>query len=199
MTDSTYNQWYCHTYEKIRTMARWDTFSADIEAKVICIFSWMPQTILGINHSGKGHGAVKKWQEFPRVEDVAEKVREAEAAIKSLDGIQIETADFKSAPIVTDVKGAYEALVQPFGATASSKYLHFSCRELFMMWDRGLRSRYKLGDSSDDYVKYLLGAQQVLMNPMIRMAAEMEYPSNVLRGLDIYRMKMIRTSEGKQR
>ena len=47
-----YNQWYVATYEAILSMANWQDFTADLERKVVCIFSWMPQAIMNVNHSG---------------------------------------------------------------------------------------------------------------------------------------------------
>ena len=55
-----YNQWYVATYEAILSMAKWQDFTAHVERKLVCIFSWMPQAIMNVNYSGSPKKGTKK-------------------------------------------------------------------------------------------------------------------------------------------
>ena len=54
MATAPYNTWYDATYDAILTMANWSVLEKDVPQKVACVFSWMPQTIMGIRHPGGG-------------------------------------------------------------------------------------------------------------------------------------------------
>ena len=47
-----YNKWYLDTYDEILKMADWSRFDVEVSRKVVCIFSWMPQTIMGLKAKG---------------------------------------------------------------------------------------------------------------------------------------------------
>jgi hypothetical protein len=46
-----YNRWYTYAYDHIRQIADWSDLAADVEIKIIAIFSWMRQPIMSIKHS----------------------------------------------------------------------------------------------------------------------------------------------------
>jgi len=73
-----YNQWYVATYKVILSMANWQDLTADLERKLVCIFSWMPQGIMNVNHSGSvKKGNLKRKSQVFNVKQAAECVLKA--------------------------------------------------------------------------------------------------------------------------
>lgn len=56
------------------------------------------------------------------------------------------------------------------GPTSTSKALHLVAPNLFMMWDRAIRTHYGFKESGDEYVRFLITMQNwmISLNPMIK-------------------------------
>jgi hypothetical protein len=52
MKTPKYNNWYIDTYESILHVADWSRLERNVPEKMVCIFAWMPQTIMRINAGG---------------------------------------------------------------------------------------------------------------------------------------------------
>lgn len=76
-----YNPWYTATYQPILDMANWSILTADIEKKVVAVFSWMPKTIMAINHAGRRY----KWEIYgtESMRSALEPVQERFSAIQN--------------------------------------------------------------------------------------------------------------------
>jgi GMP synthase (glutamine-hydrolysing) len=85
------------------------------------------------------------------------------------------------------------------GPTASSKILHLTCPDLFVMWDSAIRKNYgKLEDDGEEYFQFLLTAQtQVLeLEETIGQLSE-KYGKKSTRIVDQFNLNMARESSGK--
>jgi len=177
-----YNPWYVFSYEPMMNMADWQDFHADVEKKVVVIFSWMPQTIMAIKHKGDKRKC-EIYDNIALSNAVGNSVKEFEA-VKG--GLLLEfDLDSNSRYILA----LCETLFPILGSVASSKYLHFSAPQLFPMWDRQLRLKEKLDDTAFGYIEYMRRFKKELANPTNLEAALAEYPTNAVRGWDIVRMK----------
>ena len=178
-----YNQWYPATYDKIFSMASWQDFTADVERKVVCVFSWMPQTIMNVRHPGK-----RKKSELFGVGDACEHVRAASLHFERVKNMELASVNLQD--IRSDIIGSSEPIFALFGPSAGSKFLHFAAPRLFPMWESSLRKEAKLSKgSSGEYFQYMQLFQRELRDPQNIHDALTEYPGNPVRGWDIRRMK----------
>jgi len=166
-------------------MADWNDFAKDVGRKVVCIFSWMPQTLMAVSHKGSS----KKWEHYSptTVADALDRVAgsfEKVAASKLLD------ANIKM--LSHDIEIIATALFPAFGPTAASKFLHFSAPTFFPMWDLKIRRHDAFRDSSVEYLRYMRHFQSELMDGGNFAAASSIYPSNPVRGWDIHKMQVSR-------
>lgn len=175
-----YNTWYLKTYDEIFKMADWSNFSAHVPRKIVCIYAWMPQTIMGL----KAAGGKKLW-EIISCDDVNQVVAALEPSFEVT-----RSEDFLSYQAVFDeIIELYSGLVSVLRPTATSKYLHFSHPKLFPMWDNGIRKKMHLKNSPDDYAKLIGIYFEQYSNDGLRNSIEVEYPGNFIRAFDIYLMK----------
>jgi hypothetical protein len=120
-----YNQWYVATYEAILSMANWQDFTADLERKVVCIFSWMPQAIMNVNHSGSSKkGDQRRKSEVFDVLQAAECVRKAASHLEKAREKELLSVNLEE--IKGEVLGVCAPLFCLLGSVAGSKFLHFS-------------------------------------------------------------------------
>lgn len=177
-----YNPWYIFSYEPMMDMANWQDFSADIEKKVVVIFSWMPQTIMAIKHKGD-----KRKYEIYDNKALADAVGHSVQAFTAVRGSLLLEFDLDSN--TRYILTLCEALFPILGSVASSKYLHFSAPQLFPMWDRQLRLKEGLDDTALGYIEYMRRFKKELARRENLKAALAAYPANAVRGWDIVRMK----------
>lgn len=183
--DNTYNQWYNITYETILKMVDWNHFSKDIDKKIVCIFSWMPMSIMNIKTKKESNANLKS--QLFNLDDVTNGIVDVEIDFNKISNqllIKVNLEDIKK-----EVIKICSTLFKYFGSVASSKYLHFSAPKLFPMWDSNLRISEKLKDNSDGYYEYMkLFRDEIINEDNYKMAIK-EFDNNVLRGWDICRMK----------
>ena len=191
---SRYNQWYNYTYEEILNIAQWNNFDIDIEKKIVCIFSWMPCAIMNISHSGKGENKVTKAQKYD-LKTTKEKIISVKSSADYFSGKKLIETDIKKESVKSEIIKLSEPLVEILGTVGASKFLHFSFPLFFIMWDRKIRTHFKLPDDNIGYYSYLLNTIEELKKPEIVKIANEKYSKNLLRGLDIYRMEIIGEQE----
>ena len=186
-----YNPWYSATYEPIFEMANWDDFACDIEKKFVCIFAWMPQAIMNIGHSGRGRNRVTKAMIYNtnRVRDEIQQVQQMAAFFKGQNLLDVDLEDPKVQEYISRL---CHTVFNILGSVGGSKYLHFSFPELFPMWDSRLRKEKGCPDSAPGYLRYLRIVKRALNDETTFQNAQKEYPSNVIRGLDVMWMKKMR-------
>jgi hypothetical protein len=178
------NPWYGYTYEAIFGMAKWYIFPAEIDRKMVCIFSWMPQTIMNINMPGG-----KKRFEFT-VEEVSDAAQRAFNALEDYDSVCCCYCDFEIDKNRTSILNTVRPLFDVLGPVTASKFLHFSRPCLFPMWDRAIAIQSGFpGLSVDDYVDFMKQFQDELCVPENMEVAKRNYPRNPVRGWDIEKMK----------
>jgi len=175
-----YNKWYLDTYEVIFRMADWSRFDAEIPQKMICMFAWMPQTIMGL----KAEGGKKLWELVS-----LEKVQSLLSSLAlSFEVTKPET--FRSHFRVTEqIKNLYSGLSTVLRSTGATKYLHFSHPNLFPMWDNEIKKQLVLKGSPEDYVKLIHIYNSEYSDQNRRTEILKEYPANFVRAYDIYLMK----------
>ncbi|BEP70889.1 MULTISPECIES: hypothetical protein [unclassified Variovorax] len=181
MTTAEYNPWYGHTYEVIQELADWRTFSRDIPKKVMCIYSWMPQTLMSVKHAGGG----TKWSAFS-LEDIERLTKTVDSEFAAVQSLELQKANLEE--LEGSLRNIASVLFPPFGPVAMSKYLHFSAPTLFPMWDRRIRSSRKHAATVDGYLEYMRVFKEELMEASNMEKALSQYPSNAVRGWDIVNM-----------
>lgn len=186
-----YNLWYSATYEPIFEMANWDDFALDIEKKFVCVFAWMPQTIMSILHSRQGSNRVTKAMVYGD-DRVREEFQQVESVASLFKGQSLLDIDLEDREVQDRVLDLCDPIFKVLGSVGGSKYLHFSFPDLFPMWDRKLRKEKRCPDSPFGYLRYLGIVKRALSDETTFQNAQKEYPSNVVRGLDIMWMKEIR-------
>jgi len=175
-----YNKWYLDTYDEILKMADWSRFDVEVSRKVVCIFSWMPQTIMGL----KAKGGKKLWQQvsLEKVQFVVSGLVSQFEATKSEDFSSYWRVD-------AQIKKLYSELSIILRSTAATKYLHFSHPKLFPMWDSEIKRNLGLKDSAEDYLKLIDTYNSKYSDQNLRNIVLKEYPQNFVRAYDIYLMK----------
>jgi len=186
-----YNPWYSVTYEPIFDMANWDDFTLDINKKFVCIFAWMPRTIMNIPHSGRGQNQVTKAMVYDN-DRVREEFQQVQPIASFFKGQSLLDIDLEDPEVQDRVLDLCVSIFKVLGRVGGSKYLHFLFPDLFPMWDRGLRTREGCPDSPSGYLRYLRIVKRALSDGTTFQNAQKEYPSNVVRGLDIMWMKEMR-------
>ncbi|MDI6655361.1 MAG: hypothetical protein QME59_05685, partial [Candidatus Hydrothermarchaeota archaeon] len=95
--------------------------------------------------------------------EVVKKVNELESLIRELarHEIKIESADLSGNS--AHIQELFDAIdgIEEFGPTTTSKILHIINPSLFVMTDKEIRGRYKIGDGGEDYVKFLIKMQEI--------------------------------------
>lgn len=191
---ANYNRWYSETYETIlEDMCKWNEFSADLKKKIVCIFAWMPQTIMNVTHSGKGEERETKATVYSldTVEKEMEKLGEVSGFFKEKHLIN---TDLDSHSVKERIESLCKPIFEIFGPSAGSKLLHFSYPSFFIMWDSDLRKDQGCDNSPSGYLEYLKKAKAALKNERTIKAAKNEH-SNLIRGLDVYWMKEMRRKQ----
>lgn len=182
MASVPYNPWYDETYDAIFEMADWKELPADIPKKIVCIYSWMPHTLMGTKHVG----GRRKWSciSLNDVETATRKVSEdfAEVSTLMLQEANIDVCENHICKIFT-------ALIPLFGTVATSKYLHFSAPSFFPMWDRKIRISRGHDDTVDGYIEYMHAFKAELDISSNLQAALSLYPKNPVRGWDMVNMR----------
>ena len=167
-------------------MANWQNLTADLEAKVVCVFCWMPQAIMNVKHSGKDKGSLQKSDLFG-VQEAYAHVEAAAPYFETVKTMELLSVDLQD--IINEIVGSCEPVFALFGSAAGSKFLHFSSARLFPVWDSTLRKEARLSDSPQGYFQYMELFQRELRNPLNLSHALKEYPGNPVRGWDIHRMR----------
>ena len=178
-----YNPWYSSTYETILDIANWGRLDAEVDRKIVAIFSWMPQTLMSIRHRGLRF----KFEIYTK-----EHVTESLAPVAGQFGVLQESrlAEFDLCGSNREILvRACEVLFPILGTVAGSKYLHFSAPKLIPMWDRKIRLGAGCRDSVEGFMDYVRTFKAELGNECNLQEALREYPNNAVRGWDIVRMK----------
>jgi len=176
-----YSCWYTHTYDAILQMANWDVFASDAEKKIVCVFSWMPQTIMAVKHKG---GRQKK--DVYDLRTVSRVMEEAQSSFDSIKHLELMTVDLLD--VKTQIRGVCSKLFRLFGSVVASKYLHFSVPRLLPMWDSAIRNERHYKDTPDGYFDYIQQFQNDLAKNENFSRAVAVYPNNPVRGWDIVNM-----------
>lgn len=182
MATAPYNTWYDATYDAILTMANWSVLEEDVPQKVVCVFSWMPQTIMGISHPGGG----RKWAAFD-LTAVESRLKEASPLFTPLCD-----AHLQDATLVDEEQRLLKILgimFSPFGSVAASKFLHFSVPRYFPMRDRSIRTQRRHPDTPAGFLAYMTAFRKELLEPKNQQSAIVAYPANAIRGWDIVNMR----------
>ncbi len=177
-----YNPWYTATYQPILDMANWSILTADIEKKVVAVFSWMPKTIMAINHAGRRY----KWEIYgtESMRSALEPVQERFSAIQNE-----HLKDFVISRNSALIGELFEALFPIVGPVAASKYMHFSAPQLLPMWDDAIRKDAGCEATGNGYVHYVAGYQRQLRVRKNYREAIGKCPHNAVRGWDIVCME----------
>jgi hypothetical protein len=177
-----YNPWYSATYEHILEIAEWARLSADVEKKVVGVFSWMPQTIMSIKAAGGGF----RFEQY-NATAIAAAVLPFEQDFLRVRELVLTEFDIDANREL--VGGVCNALFPIMGSVASSKYLHFSAPKLFPMWDRQIRHARHHQDTVDGFLAYIADFRSELEVEENLKAALQKYPGNPVRGWDIVGME----------
>ena len=182
MATLPYNTWYDATYDSIREMANWPELNVDVSRKVTCVFAWMPQTIMGVKHTG----GRPKWATFSlaEVQAAVDQAVVSFALLSSFELVNVELAEIK-----VNLLRVLELMFPPFGTVAASKYLHFSAPGLFPMWDRSIRIARGHQDCPQGFLDYMSQFKAELLVPANLEAARAAYPANPVRGWDVVNMR----------
>ena len=105
-------------------MAPWKNFGSGIEEKLVCIYSWMPRTIMNLNGERNRPRA-----DLYSPEVLTQTMRLIQGEFEKICGHQLLHGDLDE--IADSVTKLWTGLEPPLGATAASKYLHFSAPNLF--------------------------------------------------------------------
>jgi hypothetical protein len=177
-----YNPWYEATYEAICEMPHWHRLDQEVPMKMVCVFSWMPQTIMSVNHTGR----VPKWTEFG-LAAVESRLRQAAPLVADVRNLRLEEAVL--AEREASLLALFQLLFLPLGSVAASKLLHFSVPRFFPMWDRGIRLGRGHKDNANGYFEYMAHFQHDLLHQENLEQAVAAYPANPVRGWDIVNMR----------
>lgn len=179
-----YNPWYNATYEHIRQIANWALLSADVEKKMVGIFSWMPQAIMPIRAAGGGY----RFEQYnaKAIADALRRYDEAFQGIRDAELVDVDIANEANGQVLANI---CDALFPIMGSVASSKYLHFSAPTLVPMWDRQIRIARNHPDTRDGFLAYVAEFKADLEVPEKLQAALQRYPGNAVRGWDIVGME----------
>jgi hypothetical protein len=182
MASAPYNKWYDATYGEIATMASWSQLDVDVAKKVVCVYAWMPQTIMGIKHTG----GRPKWATFSLAR-VQKAFTKAATTFDQIKQLELRAADLDE--IETSLLRVLKLLFLPLGSVAASKYLHFSAPKLVPMWDRKIRLAQRHSDTPQGFISYMRQFKAELAVPRNLRAATRAYPANPIRGWDMVNMK----------
>jgi hypothetical protein len=177
-----YNRWYTYTYDHIRRIADWSDLAADVEAKIIAVFSWMRQPIMSIKHS---KDSVK--HELFTPDSIRAALGNVRGEFDKIKNLELE--DFDVHLHEKALEELCDALFPIFGSVAASKYLHFSAPRLLPMWDRKLRLSKGIEDSAFGYIRYMIEFKNELKIEKNHRAAVRQCAENAVRGWDIVCMK----------
>jgi hypothetical protein len=182
MSAAPYNTWYDATYDAILGMADWSRLDADVGRKIVCVYSWMPQTIMGIKHKG----GRPKWASFS-IADVQNTLSTASRPFSTLRTLELIATDIDK--IETRLRRVLALTFPPLGSVVASKYLHFSAPKLIPMWDRAIRRARKHPDTPDGFISYMRQFHAELGVPKNLRAANAAYSANPIRGWDVLNMR----------
>ncbi len=176
------NQWYAFTYEAILDLADWATLEADVEKKIVGIYSWMPQTIMKLRMPENRYMC-----DVFSIENVREAARQSSIHIAQLNGLTLQNIDLEENSVV--ISNILAPMFNVLGSVAASKYFHFSRPLLFPMWDATLRKKAGLENSPNGFIQYMQVFKAELNVPENVNAATQRYPENLVRGWDMVRME----------
>lgn len=190
-----YNPWYRNTYEAILHMANWSLLEAEIDRKLVCVFSWMPRTIMNVKHVDTADGEPQTKAGVFKREEIESALSAHAANFYELRCMHLLEESFKLTSIENEnVVRLFDCLKEFLGSTAASKYLHFSAPFLFPMWDSSIRKENKVTDSNGSaYLGFLeaIRAKLTSNQSALRDAREAYLP-NPIRGYDIVMMEASR-------
>jgi hypothetical protein len=176
------NEWYTHTYNTILDMADWSDIASDIERKVVCVFGWMPQGIMNV----KDKGDMLK-SELYSPEDFMVSLRNIKNDWQSIRDCELQSTALDD--VQSHILAIWAPLYELLGASAASKYLHFSLPRFLPMSDRQIRKHY-CGDARiDDYFYYVELFQKDLTDVVRQQKARASCGDNLVRGLDMVNMR----------
>ncbi|MDI2141293.1 MULTISPECIES: hypothetical protein [unclassified Pseudomonas] len=182
MASIPYNIWYDETYDAIFEMANWEELSADIPKKAVCIYSWMPHSLMSTRHVG----GRPKWS-CVSLNDVESATLKVSKDFSEVSTLTLQEANIKDCENI--IHKILTALIPLFGTVATSKYLHFSAPKFFPMWDRNIRISRGHDDTVDGYIEYMQAFKEDLEVPSKLHAALTLYPENPVRGWDMANMR----------
>jgi hypothetical protein len=84
-------------------------------------------------------------------------ISEINPIFERLSNKNFRDADFEDATLCEDIKKIYGKLRGIVGQTGASKIMHLKNPNLFVMWDTGIRKKYKIRNkaSPEDYISFL--------------------------------------------
>jgi hypothetical protein len=171
------NQWYEGTYDEILRMAPWRTFAAGVPEKLVCIYSWMPRTIMNVKGT-----ATESRAAIYSPDDVRNGLKPVGRLVDRVRGYRLLAARIDElAPTIERIWTPLNGLL---GATAASKYLHFSLPHLFPMCDVETRKIYHQ-HRRFNYATFMAAFREDLLTGQNRRRALALYPRNAIRGWDI--------------
>ena len=111
------------------------------------------------------------------VKELTNVIRDAVRIVRSkLAGLTIFNANIED--VKNEVKQIFNSLkgVKFIGPTAVSKIMHLLHPDLFIMWDNDIRAMYKLGDTAEEYIRFLKMMQQFI-NEIINEYSQQQHIS----------------------
>jgi hypothetical protein len=177
-----YNPWYTATYLPILDIADWSLLTADLERKVIAIFSWMPKTIMAINHAGKRY----KW-EIHSIESMYAALEPMQERFSTIQNEHLKNFVISRHRVV--IVNLFDTLSPIMGPVAASKYMHFSAPQLLPMWDNVIRKDAGCEATGNGYVHFMAGYQRQLRVLSNYREAIDKCPHNAVRGWDMVLME----------
>lgn len=182
MSPAPYNTWYDSTYDAILTMADWSRLDVDVAKKMVCVYGWMPQTIMGIKHVG----GRPKWANFA-IADLQLALAQASKHFSGLHALDLRTTNIDK--LEKRLHRVLQLLLPPLGSVVASKYLHFSAPKFLPMWDRAIRLGREHADTPQGFIDYVRQFKSELAIRKNLRAAMQAYPSNPVRGWDVVNMR----------
>jgi hypothetical protein len=174
------NQWYEGTYDEILHMVPWRTFAAGVPEKLVCIYSWMPQTIMNVKGTATDSRAA-----IYSPGDVRNGLKPISRLVDRVRGERLLAARIDE--LARTIERIWMPLNVLLGATAASKYLHFSLPHLFPMCDVETRKIYNQGRPFN-YAAFMAAFREDLLTGHNKRRALALYPRNAIRGWDIHLM-----------
>ena len=89
-------------------------------------------------------------------EQLSKQLRNSKEAFQKLQGKSLLDIDLDDVEVRDNIKRTYDAIrIKYIGATAISKILHLLNPEIYVMWDKDIRKKYKVVESAEGYFDFL--------------------------------------------